>query len=104
MPTHRRLCPGCKVALIASPAVRCAACSQRHNQVRGSAAQRGYGSRWRAIRLHVIRRDPLCTICLAMGRVTPSTEADHVIPKRLGGSDDVDNLRGTCKSCNAGRR
>ncbi|MGH8695711.1 MAG: hypothetical protein ACREVS_04500 [Burkholderiales bacterium] len=26
------------------------------------------------------------------------------MPKALGGSDAPDNLRGTCKPCNAGRR
>lgn len=32
-----------------------------------------------------------------MGYVTPATEVDHILPKRLGGSDDDDNLQALCK-------
>src|SRR5438067_2500995 len=98
-PTIVRLCPSCRVAKVIKG--RCGPCQRAYEQRRGSASARGYDHRWQRIRRLVIARDPLCTLCLAKGRVTPSTEADHIIAKRHGGSDDLDNLRGTCKSCNA---
>jgi 5-methylcytosine-specific restriction endonuclease McrA len=34
--------------------------------------------RWRKIRRHQLAKEPLCAMCLAKGRVTPATIADHV--------------------------
>ena len=28
-----------------------------------------------------------------------ATDVDHIRPKRLGGSDDMDNLRALCREC-----
>ncbi len=60
-----------------------------------SAASRGYGSQWRALRERVLRRDPTCYRC----RREPSTAVDHVRPKAQGGSDDLSNLAGICEGC-----
>lgn len=66
----------------------------------GSAAKRGYNSpQWKRLRRMVIRRDPCCVLCLKQGRVTASTDADHIIPKDKGGKDSLDNLQGLCSSC-----
>jgi 5-methylcytosine-specific restriction endonuclease McrA len=45
----------------------------------------------------VLARDPVCTIC----HREASTHADHVIPKVAGGEDSLENVRGTCATCNA---
>lgn len=45
---------------------------------RESAAARGYGYRWRKIRLIHLRQEPLCRACAEAGRVTPATEVDHI--------------------------
>lgn len=51
---------------------------------------------WRKIRSKVlIRDDHTCQICGAM-----ATHVDHIIPRRLGGTDSMDNLQALCKRCN----
>jgi 5-methylcytosine-specific restriction protein A len=52
---------------------------------------------WRALRVEVMRRDPICRICGAK----PSRHADHIVPRARGGSDDVSNLQGVCHSCHS---
>lgn len=56
-----------------------------------TAHQRGYGRRWRAVRSRVLRREPLCRICGAL-----ATEVDHIVPKHLGGTDDLSNCQPLC--------
>jgi len=100
MPTLHRVCPGCRRAKIASPIRLCPPCARAREIKRGTASARGYGARWQRIAKVIIARDPICTLC----GVRASTEADHIVPKARGGSDEMDNLRGTCRPCNAGRR
>jgi 5-methylcytosine-specific restriction endonuclease McrA len=64
------------------------------DRYRGSSTAQGYGVGWRALRLAILARDPVCTD--ASGCAEPSTDADHIIPRRQGGSDDPDNLQGMC--------
>lgn len=66
---------------------------------RPSASARGYGEPWRKLRAVILARDPLCTVCLEAGRVTPAAMVDHVVPKVRGGDDSESNLRGICKPC-----
>lgn len=49
----------------------------------------------------VLREEPLCRICLEADpqRITPSTIADHRIPKAQGGTDDRENYQGVCDPC-----
>lgn len=51
---------------------------------------------YKANRLIVLARDPICVYC----RGAQSVEADHIIAVSNGGTDDVDNLVGSCKRCN----
>jgi hypothetical protein len=67
-----------------------------------SAAQRGYDRDWRALRLDVLRAEPLCRLC----RTAPATEVDHIVafhglhdPLRLSRS----NCRPVCKPCHRSR-
>lgn len=60
---------------------------------RGSAIQRGYGRRWRKLRLMVLARDP---VCKHPGCNELATDVDHIVPKALGGTDAMDNLQGLC--------
>jgi len=88
--------PGCS-ALSRSP--RCEeheAQRQRcYDQERGSAAKRGYGSKWRKLRARFLRVHP---ICMEPGCSEEATEVDHIVPRAHGGADAWDNLQALCKS------
>lgn len=87
------VCLRCGQAAATTP---CAACTPRG---RGSTA-RGYTYRWQQLSARVLREERgMCHIC---GRPGADT-ADHVIPKRAGGTDDRDNLRAAHRSCNASK-
>jgi hypothetical protein len=62
---------------------------------RPSAAKRGYGRAWRAIRADFLRAHPICACGAA------ATEVDHVISLRRGGSNAPSNLQAMCKACHA---
>lgn len=49
----------------------------------------------------ILRTQPLCwnhAECQS-----PSTEVDHIIPRSIGGSNRLSNLRGSCLPCNRRR-
>jgi len=55
------------------------------------------------LRYEVLKRDNFtCQLC---GRQAPEVklEVDHIIPKSAGGTDDPNNLRAVCYSCNRGK-
>lgn len=64
-----------------------------------SPEARGYGRAHRQMRKLVLVEEPLCRLCLADGVSTPSTIADHIIPKADGGGSDRGNYQGLCKAC-----
>ncbi|WP_161490056.1 HNH endonuclease signature motif containing protein [Erythrobacter litoralis] len=41
----------------------------------------------------------LCEHCLAKGRTTVGTHADHIIPLAKGGTSDRDNYQLLCRPC-----
>ena len=62
--------------------------------------RKGSTRRWRRLRLFILNRDDWrCKFCRGRGRM----EVDHIIPRRLGGSDDPANLRALCRSCHIAR-
>lgn len=97
-PCKTPLCPNTRT--LSSP--YCSSCApQAVIEDRGSAAARGYGHRWRKLRLMVLRRDPLCADPFAIHCVSASRHADHIVPKRIGGQDTLENLQGLCDSCHS---
>ena len=64
-------------------------------------------AQWRATREAVLHRDPVCVWCMPCGKLTASTEVDHIIPAQRLDDDahfyDQENLVGSCRSCNARR-
>ncbi len=66
---------------------------------RGSAASRGYDSRWERIREIILAAQPLCQSCKARGMVVPATLVHHLTPLAQGGTHHPDNLRPLCTSC-----
>ena len=66
----------------------------------GSTA-RGYGYKWQKARERFLREHPLCCYCERIGRVTPATIVDHIIPHE--GDDSLmwneSNWQPLCKPC-----
>lgn len=58
--------------------------------------------RWRKRRDRQLSLDPLCAICLKVGRTTAATVADHIVPHK----GDLDlfwngELQSLCASCHS---
>ncbi len=47
-----------------------------------TAAERGYGHRWRKARASFLREHPLCVMCQAEGLTVAATVVDHIKPHR----------------------
>jgi 5-methylcytosine-specific restriction protein A len=73
------------------------------SEVRLNFRERGYTTQWDKMRLHYLRKHPLCVHCQAKGRVTVATDLDHIVPHK---GDMIkfwnkDNLQGLCHSCHS---
>ena len=55
--------------------------------------------RWRKKSREVRKREPLCRPCRKRGYVVAATEVDHIVPRKLGGTDDDSNLQPICFDC-----
>ncbi len=65
---------------------------------------KGSTTRWRVIRAAVLGRDKgVCTI-QAKGCTQRATHVDHIVPREMGGTDGLDNLRAACEHCNLSRK
>jgi 5-methylcytosine-specific restriction enzyme A len=67
---------------------------------RGSAASRGYGSRWRKARERYLREHPFCIKC---GPPALADEVDHRQPHKgdMRLFWDRDNWQALCKACHS---
>lgn len=60
---------------------------------------------WQKIRAAQLQREPLCRTCREEGRpLTPASTADHIVPRRQGGSDLPENLQSQCGPCHQRKR
>ena len=62
--------------------------------------------RWRHLREICLDKNPLCAMCLKMGRETPASVVDHIEPHN-GNYDlfwEVNNLQSLCASCHSGSK
>ena len=48
----------------------------------------------------ILRKEPLCRICLSQGRITEATEVDHITALMNGGTEEPHNLQPLCHECN----
>lgn len=60
-----------------------------------------YGAAWQRARLVYLAANPLCVECLAVDRVTPARDVDHVVPHRgdLARFWDRSNWQSLCATC-----
>lgn len=75
--------------------------ARKYDQERGSAADRGYDSRWRKARIGFLMKHPLCVECERKGRIVPATVVDHITPHK-GDKQlfwDKANWQTLCKTC-----
>lgn len=63
----------------------------RKLRVRGRAGQRA--------RAAVLAEEPLCRLCLKLGRTRAAAQVDHVRPLAWGGTDERGNKQALCKPC-----
>lgn len=96
--------PGCKA--IAIQRGYCAehqrtAIRRTYDNGRASAYGRGYGAKWRKLRLVQLAREPYCRHCKDHDRLAVATDVDHIVPRRSGGSDSFENLQSLCHSCHS---
>jgi len=75
--------------------------SKLYEKQRGYPSERGYDSKWRAIRRRYLIAYPLCLECMRTGGLQTATEVHHIVPLRDGGSSDYGNLVSLCKSCHS---
>lgn len=98
-PLHPCSTPGCPTLTAGRFCVaHHAESARRQDQIRGTAAQRGYGAFHRRWRAAVLANDPVCVACLAAGVETLATVADHIVPLRLGGGWEPENGQGLCET------
>lgn len=97
--------PGCAERVLAGKCERHRAEAQkRFDETRGTAAQRGYGHRWRARRARYLAINPRC-VGWSRPCGEPATVADHIKPRRQLLAEGVVNpdqeqyLQPMCASC-----
>lgn len=69
------------------------------SQKRETPVKRVTGRRLQRMRAELFRDKPLCAKCLSLGRITPATERDHIVPLCEGGTDDRSNIQALCADC-----
>lgn len=66
---------------------------------RSALTSKGGTTKWRRIRQQVINRDRCCQACGTEEMLT----VDHIVPRRLGGDDNLNNLQVLCSGCNGSK-
>lgn len=89
---------------------------KKEDERRGTAAERGYDSKWARVRGFYLRKHPLCVYCRRDGRVVAANVVDHIVPHRLKEAidsgdeariskaralfwDSANNWQSLCKPC-----
>ncbi len=76
-----------------------------YNAQRGSAASRGYDARWRKLRLMQLKSFPVCADPFGIHKqqhaIVAATDVDHIVAKRDGGEDTLENLQSLCHACHS---
>ena len=57
-----------------------------------------------SIRYQVLKRAGGCCEACGVSIRTTQIDVDHIVPRALGGSNDISNLQALCRTCNAQKR
>ena len=105
MPRAPKACSTVRCPHTTTSGSRCMTCRRAADVKRGTPAQRGYGVEHQQRRAIVLKRDPNCVSCLAIGKREPTTVDDHIVPIECGGSiDNMKNHQGLCTRCHSIKR
>ena len=98
MPLRR--CLDCRTL---TSSTRCPACKARRETTRRPSFRARYGNQ-EAVKRQAVARDGLvCTLCGAPVDGPGQAHLDHVVERRRGGEQTLENSRITCGPCNLGR-
>lgn len=92
-----RACLDCSAVIEASTS-RCTDCQRARWRSQPSREQRGYTRRHRELSIRYRRVHPACEIRLP-GCELAATDADHILPVRVGGRSVWSNYQSACRSC-----
>lgn len=56
------------------------------------------------LRFEVLKRDEFRCVYCGRGASEVAIEVDHIVPRKLGGLDVIENLAACCRECNSGKR
>jgi len=72
-------------------------------KIQNDRSSKMYSYQWRKVSKEFLKEHPICAFCVKEGRLTPSTEVDHI--KQHGGDRrlfwDRKNWQALCKSCHS---
>jgi len=88
--------PGCPRVSFTRRCLEHTRLERREYHLQHPDRNRAYGASWRKLRAAVLRDEPSCRQC-----GDPSTDIDHIVPLRRGGSHSRENLQGLCHSCHS---
>jgi 5-methylcytosine-specific restriction protein A len=89
---------------------------KQEDERRGTAAERGYDSKWTKARGFYLRKHPLCVYCKRQNKTVAANVVDHITPHKLKEAidsgdegriaearalfwDSAGNWQSLCKSC-----
>lgn len=92
-PRHKRLHP------LGVPCALCNGSKPRKHKSKNTRKPGQYDYEWQKVRAEAIRLQPYCSFCGTDEDLT----GDHIVPRKHGGKNTLDNIRVLCRSCNTRR-
>ena len=97
--------PGCRALISVGSGGLCEDCRKaKHKEYnkhqRDQNSQAFYNSGfWRRLRNRKLRMNPLCEHCQANNDVVLAQMVDHIVERKDGGADSIENLQSLCNAC-----